>query len=485
MVLMGEIIRGFIAWLLSDNTSASTTYGNPDLHPIDTDQLAKELDLERQAELLGQRDIPRTDDTSLTGIESKIIQVIEKARQEYADWGSQRARLLNATVNHTDITPVALRALHLDSEFERKAGALLNEWSSTLKRLTLETQDRNEEYARFQTTHGLTNAAKIPSQWEKRFRLMILGFLILVEGGLNSVFFAQGMWGGLLDGLFYALIFAFINILLAYCYGRFFLPQLFHRQIVYKILGAVFLIVAFILIVALALLIAHYRDAVSSGASEAAAHIALETFRSNLLELRDIQSVLLCVVSIGFALGAAYDSFGLDDPYPGYGNVTRRRNQSIDDFALEIGLVREHLEALKVESLKELETHIDDMRVALHQLDQAILQKGETDTKLNNTFTNVDNCLDALLHRFRTSNKMHRKTKAPDYFSKGVTLRPVTRPDFNIAADQAKNQTQRLKLQEVESSTPRIRANIQSSYSRFFDSLKPLDDHFATVLEQK
>lgn len=477
---MGGLLRRFWDWVFSDSRNTTIAYGNPDAHPIDTGRLAKEHNLEREAERLGQRDIPRPDDKTPTGIESKIIQVIEKARQEYADWGSQRERLLNETINKTDISASALRALQLDAEFERKTGSQLNSSSSTLNQLKGEIQEQNREFETFQNDHGLlARAAKIPSDWEKVFRQTILGVLIIVEGSLNSVFFAQGMWGGLLDGLFYALLFAFINIALAYCYGRFFLPLLSHRRIFQNLIGGVLLIFAVAAIVALALLIAHYRDAVSGGSYEAAARIAWDTMREKPFDLKDIQSVLLCLVSIGFAIGAMYDAFGLDDSYPGYGNVTRSRNQAIDDHAHELELVREQLENSKADALKALDKLIDDMRVALLQLDQAIAQKSETGAKLTRAFTNVDNCLDTLMHQFRNTNTMHRKAAPPAYFSERVIPRPVTRPDFNVVADQEKYETQRRKLQEVESNAPRIRANIQSSYSRFFDRLKSLDEHFA------
>jgi len=473
------MIRRFFAWLFSESRSSSTTYGNPDLHPIDTVRLAKDLDLERQAELLGKQDIPRPDDRALTGIEAKIIQVIEKARQEYADWGSQRERLLNETINNTDISPSALWALQLDDEFERKTGSQLNASSSALNQLKGEIQERNTEYDIFQKDHGFVTAAKIPSDWEKVFRQTILGVLIIIEGGLNSVFFSQGLWGGLLDGLFYALMFAFINIGLAYCYGCFLLPQLFRRHTSHKIVGVVLFLFALAMIVTLALLIAHYRDAVSGGSYEAAARIAWDTFRDKPWDLKDIQSVLLCLVSIGFALGAMYDAFGLDDPYPGYGEVTRRRNQALDDHRQELELVRAQLENSKEDSLQELDRLIDNMRVALHQLDQAIAQKSETGAKLTRAFTNVDNCLDALLNQFRNTNTMHRKAAVPAYFSEHVILRPVIRPDFIVAADQERYESLRRKFQEVESNAPRIRANIQSSYGRFYERLKSLDEHFA------
>lgn len=479
---MGGFFDRFLRWLQSDSKSAPRTHGNPDLHPIDTNRLAKELDLEREAERLGKKELPQSSDKSPIGTEFRVIQVIEKARQDYADWGAQRVRLLNEIITSTDVTPLTRLALQQDAEFERRAGALLNEWSTPLKQLIDDVREKTQGYEHYRKAQDLTQRpAQIPTDWERRLRHTGLFALVLLEAGLNSVFFAQGMWGGLLDGIFYALFFAALNIALAYCYGRFFLPQVFHRSPVRKAIGIVLLAVSVAAIVAVALLIAHYRDAVSGGAYENAARTAWETFRSTPTTLQDVHSAMLCAISIVFALVAVYDAFGLDDPYPGYGRMARRRNQAIADHAIELGAIREQLEIMKAESLAGLDQFIDKAEIQLNQLDQAIAQKAETDTKLANAFTNVDNCLEALLNMFRQHNRMHRSTPAPDYFTWPVTQRPIVRPDCTTSADKVKYQVQKVALDDLNQGLPRIRANIQRAYSRLYDGLTSLDEHFPTV----
>lgn len=129
----------FWVWLSSAPTPARAT-GDPDLHPINTQRLANELDLEKEAERLGKRELPPTDSTDLTGLESKLIQVVEKARQGYADWASRRLKILNNEINSIDLTPVTKQALQLDAEFERRANALLHDWTATLKQHSDDTR---------------------------------------------------------------------------------------------------------------------------------------------------------------------------------------------------------------------------------------------------------------------------------------------------------------------------------------------------------
>src|SRR5205085_1503025 len=111
--------------------------------------------------------------------------------------------------------------------------------------------------------------------------------------------------------------------------------------------------------------------------------------------------------------GAIVDSFGLDDPYPGYGKVHRRLAQARGDFRQDLETVREALSELKEESLGELDGLLDKMQLNLKRLDEAISHKETVKARLGTAFLNVDNSLDALIQQFRTSNRVHRKTAVP------------------------------------------------------------------------
>lgn len=95
------------SWLFNRPSTRPTNLGNPDLNPIDTEQLAKELNLDQQAESLGKRNLPGRNDENLTGLESKIIQVVQKARQDYVDWAHERLKHLNREINAVDLSLIA------------------------------------------------------------------------------------------------------------------------------------------------------------------------------------------------------------------------------------------------------------------------------------------------------------------------------------------------------------------------------------------
>ncbi|MEX2164987.1 MAG: hypothetical protein WD823_12200 [Sulfuricaulis sp.] len=476
MGLFGALWHSLKNWFLAGDSARPASFGNPDLYPIDTERLAKELGVEQEAERLGKRGIPASDAKELTGIEHKIIQVIEKARQSYLDWANDRLTHLNQEINALDIAPVVQKIRQLDAEFERRASALLDAWLSTLKRSVDEMSVRVRDYTDFIAANSLNRAPNYPTGASTYLRYTILGALVLVEGLLNSVFFAQGAWGGLIEGFFYAVLFAAVNIGLAWLYGRHVFPEVFHSHPARKFLGIVLIPVCLAAMVAVALVISHFRDAATSGNMTGAGEFALARIRSTPFELKDIYSWLLAFISFGFAVGAVIDSFGLDDRYPGYGKAHRSLMEARSDYEEDMNAVREELSALKEEVLAELERLLDRAQLNLKRLDEAILHKDTVEKRVGTAFADVDNCIKALIGKFRTSNQVHRVAPPPKYFSVRPKLRSLDVPDFKVLDDRTKYNEQRSLQQSVQSDVQAIRANIQTSFNKQFDRLLPVEE---------
>lgn len=476
MGLFRALWRSIKNWFLAGDSARPASFGNPDLYPIDTERVAKELGVEEEAERLGKKDHPATDAKELSGIERKIIQVVEKARQSYLDWGNDRLRHFNQDINDLDVEPLSQKIRQLDAEFERRASPLLDGWLSTLNGTIGVMRDRENDYRTFVQNNFLARAPHYPTDAARFVRYVILAALVLVEGICNSVFFAQGAWGGLVEGFFYASIFAGINIGLAWFYGWFVFPEALHKNPVRKAFGFILIPVCLVAIVAVALVISHFRDAATSGNVDGAARFALERIRADPFDLKDIYSWLLAFISVAFAVGAVIDSFGLDDPYPGYGKAHRALVEAKGDYEEDMDDVREELSSLKEEVLAELDRLLDRMQLNLKRLDEAILHKESVEKRLKTAFPDVDNCLDALIQKFRDSNKVHRNSKPPKYFSKRVEPEVLEVPDFKIADDRRKYDRQRAIYQAVQMEVQSIRAKIQASFNKQFDRLLPVEE---------
>lgn len=474
-------LKRFLQWL-SFKPVRVDRYGDPDIYAIDTDRIAEEIGLEEEARRLGTASLPATTDTELTGIESRIVRRVEKARQDFIAWGADQLKILNQEIERRDLTALLNKAGQADKEFERNASSLLGEREQVLNELAANARAATSELEEFRIRHHLNRQASYPDRAEAFFRFSLLVLLIVMEGALNAVFFAKGVSTGLVGGFIYAASFAFVNVTFAYLWGCWMLPNLNHRNPVRKILGLLSAPAAVATAFGIALLIAHFRDALS-GVVEDAPRVALASLRDHPLELWEVQSWVLFAVSFLFALIALADSYGMDDLYPGYGAASRRRKSAVDAYALELEAVWAELQKLKDESLADLNRAAAESKAVLQALHETIEHKVAVGVRLRNALADVDNCLDTLLRTFRDLNKLHRKTPCPAYFAERPRLLDLRRPDFSVDRDRRKYADQFTLMDVFVERLETIRGNIQSSFVRHRDGLKPLDVHFGSTPE--
>lgn len=465
----------FRQWLLSDTPARPQHLGNPDLHPIDTEQLAKELKVVEDAETLGRKDLPATGSSGLTGPEAKIVQVIEKARQDYLDWGADRLKVLNQQIKAADIASMLARVRDLVDEFERKASERIDRWAAELAALAKSVEHREQDYAAFVRENQISRPPNCPTNSAKLLRRAWLGAFVLVEGAANSVFFAQGVWGGLVEGFFYAAMFAATNVLIGYVSGRYVWPERNHVAPLRKAIGWIGVPVTVAAIVLMAFVIGHFRDAATSGNMANGAQVALAQLKDAPFALKDIYSWLLAGISVAFAAGALLASYGLDDPYPGYGNVYRDLVEAKTDWESQLQGVRDELSEMKDEALEQLDSLLERMKTELRKLDESIGNKQGVEQRLITAFAHVDLCLEALILKFRTANELNRNTERPEYFAIMPKPKALTLPDFNTTADRRKYNEQEKAFREIQDHATEIRASIQASFSKQFDRLVPIE----------
>lgn len=473
-----NFLTRFLQWLFVKPPKVER-YGDPDTYAIDTEKIAKETNLEEEARRMGEANLPASGETELCGIETLILRRVERARQDFLAWGADQFKVLSQEVERRDITPIVNKAGQADREFERMASSLLAEKDKVLTELAAAANTSAAELNEFRSRHRLNRQAIYPDGAGTFFRVSVLVLLVVIEAALNAVFFAKGLSTGLVGGFVYAGAFAFANVAFACVWGRWMLPNLHHRHPFRKLLGALAVPAAGATALAVALLIAHFRDALTLDLADAP-RAALESLRDTPFVLQEVQSWVLFGVSLLFALIALVDSFGLDDAYPGYGAVDRRKKVAFNAYVLELEDVRTALQQLKDEALAALERAMAESRAGLQALHEAMEQKTTTGTRFRNVLADVDNCLDTLLRRFRDINKLHRATPCPAYFAERPRLVDLRRTDFSVDKDRRKYTDQAVLLQEFVDRIEGLRSNIQSSFVRHRNGLEPLDVQFET-----
>lgn len=451
---------------------------HPTLNPIDIEQLAAELRLKEEAQRLGAQGVPTQTSAVLSGPEMAVLHRVEKQRQEYMQWGAIRLANVNNDIHSCNLIQRINRALAADETFEANVNAVITRRDHQLQRLAQAKQSKQDELQKFRDTNGLTRDARLPSKLNRWSKWAALFLCVLVEGLLNANFFAQGLDDGLVGGFIYAFLLALVNVSLAFVIGRHLVPYLVHRRSGLKYFGLFGLALMLICVGGVGLAIAHFRDTLTAGVPDAAV-ATLQALRDKPLELHDIMSWLLFLLSACFGLSAGFAGFSFLDRYPGYTAITAETNEASDDYEDELQDLMDELDEERDRAIASVEATLRDGQEALRKLGGAIRNKQESGIDFLHVMQEAERALATLLMAFRTENTVARQgLPAPAYFDNIPTLEELPLPDFSVESDEAILSQQKALVDELLAEEQEIRSRIQNAFNQRYQLLRPLNAQF-------
>lgn len=471
------LLERFWNWLTTSSRASGEEWRR-DLCPLDIETIAKELNLIKEARRLGAAGLPAADATMLSAPEAGVVQRIEKARQDYVDWGVLRRSVLSEDLSRRNVTQDVNRAAKADEEFERLASGLLTERHGHLFGLGEFARKREAELTAFKTKHALVRDALYPTPTGTYFRYSILFLLIIVEGALNAGFFAQGLDTGYLGGFTSAGILATINVVIAFAFGKFPIRYVNHSNAFLRRPAFLALALSLTIVIGMGLGIAHYRDSLNAEVANAA-QSAFRDIVESPFRLRDFFSWALFIVSIAFGIASLFDGLYTDDLYPGYGSISRRTRDAVDDYNDELNTVRAALENRRNGVLQFVDETVPKSQVLVVEMESIIEGKKMAAWRLATAQHRAEHSLEALIRRFRTENELHRhEIPRPRYFDEQVVLQPIHIPDLTTTLDEVAVAEQKALVSALLANLQDIRARIQAAFNIQFDRLKPLGSHF-------
>ena len=406
---------------------------------LDVVALKKNLRLEQRGQDRGAQDSPPQDMAGFDDVEQEIVTRIETDRREsnnvYIDQlRSYRERAAN---------------LGFRQRLDRLASAA-DKAVSDLKKLENLERDRlyqarkavvlsSRELERFRAEHRLTRPSQHPVS--RVFHLGILVVILLGEAIMNGSFLAEGHEFGLVGGMSLAGLIAALNLAYGFVVGRWIAPLTIHVRGWRRVLGFVVLPVLVALDAFSALAVAHYRDAMVSGPLDNPGGYAIDMIQRialspEMLRLDTIESWLLALMTLAFWIIAAADGWKYDDPYPGYGSITRKHDVDAENYFAVKSEIFDNLTHARDEAL-------EDMSQAAHEIDE---RKGELRsinegrTRLVRQFeeylSHLEQVGNDLLQTYREANRRARGTLAPRHFSERWSM---AKP--NTASDAAPDNT--------------------------------------------
>jgi hypothetical protein len=400
--------------------------------------MAERLRLAERGEENGKENRPQSSSKQLDRVETETTDI---AQQEYAravDIYRQGVENYDRRIYGSAIETLGVEivgaAQHAVSEYIRVAHQATDEIGLYRKNLN----ETEKEYEDFRAENKLTRGCRSPHGHVIHIGVILL--ILLVDSIVNGYFLSSRNEFGLLGGVMQAIIVAGANILLGWFAGWFAIPNFLHKS-AWRRLGG-FIALAFLLAVILGLNLsfAHYRDVFTLGLDNPEQRALAQVIEKPFI-LHDVKSWWLAGIGLIFSVISLIDGYKWDDPYPGYGDVSRRRDARREEYqdAKHVWLTAlgERREQARAE-VGEIRHNIDMMQ---GEIQQAGLGRRNFTAAFNAHLGHLESAANQLLDVYRDANRRARSTPMPDHFEQRWRLTQTEFPvPHEIDRDQLKKQ---------------------------------------------
>jgi hypothetical protein len=387
---------------------------------IDVEKIKKDLNLVREGEARGKKDIPPTPSEAPDDIEYKIITTMEaefKRQQQIMNeqMGVYQQRISKLDLAHEAIN-IAATAQRASTEFIVK----VDDGKAKLFTLWRNFCMIEDQWNEFRTKNRLAHPADYPIS--KLWNFAIILVILMVESILNGTFLARGLETGLIGGVIEAFVIAAVNVGFGFFLGDSIMRYAFHRNYLLRFVTFIEVPISCGIAITFNLLVGHYRDALGGADPMHASSAAIDSFLAHPLQLAALESWILFCVGIFFCLVAAVDGFKMDDPYPGYGKISRKHEEIMREYTDEKANIIDDLSHTRDQALdyiREARQNLSTRRTELaHILDlrQKLIQYFDVHQNYLNRAAND------LLSTYRSANMQARTSPPPAHFNNSYAV---------------------------------------------------------------
>ena len=297
--------------------------------------LAVELALEDAAQADAVAGLPGQDAQAMTAAETKAIDAaheeVKKEVQGVNDCRLAAHKALDECQSTLDKAGEARRGIEAETPPTRK----------NLSRLEEERDRASAAYTAFKSKHRLTREA---SRDDRITQVTWAIVVAVIESMVNSYFYLPISDLGLLGGFFTAGFVSVVNVAFAFLGGALGLRFLGHIEPSKKLGGVVALIACLsicVLVIALSALLRGHVDALGAAGGldtgtlfDSAWEASLASFAAQDVWalFSSLNSFLLTFVGALCAVVGFWKGWAYDDPYPGFGNAYRHKEQTQQDY---------------------------------------------------------------------------------------------------------------------------------------------------------
>ncbi|MDO1560120.1 hypothetical protein Q0812_11850 [Brevundimonas sp. 2R-24] len=430
---------------------------------IDREATSERLRLRERGTEQGALEQPpshlRTLDFVEAEIATHVLEVYARAQSDAAnsirtyDGRSAELALLGST------SSIAASARLAVSDFRASVGNALN-------RLANRKDDIESSYSElreFCLEHGLRRPAHRalsgPAGWGA-----IVGAWG-VETLLNASLLRQNDDMGYLGGVVAAGTIGALNVGIAAVVGRLVWPQTLHRAPMRKVIGWTVTALWIVLMLVWNVGAAHYRDAKVSGVENP--EVQALAMMSGAPD--SIYSWALLLAGILFAALAALSGFRMDDPYPGFGRVSRRHDERCDAYASAVESATAELQEIRDEAVDEVASVRDELAGQAAERGQILAARAAFVRRFDEFSNQLEVIANSLLQDYRAANQAARSTPSPPTFSTPWVLpRTVLPPPPPLPVSET-------DIRSAETMLDRAIGDLSSAFDEAVGAFEPLD----------
>jgi hypothetical protein len=406
---------------------------------LDIPATAERLRLTQRGEESGRENRPAAD--AFPGrAESEIAEIVQEEYAHAVDIYRQGLENYDRRIhgNSLETLGVDIRGAAQDAIAEYTLVAHKAQEEISLDRKNLD--DVEQEFDNFKLANNLRRGCQTFKGHFVHIGAVLL--ILIIDTIMNGYFLSIRDEFGLLGGMLQAIIVAVMNIVLGFIAGWLALPSIIHKSPLRRMGGLVGLSILLSMIFGLNLSFAHYRDLFVLGVASPEQQTLSDVLERPFV-LHDVKSVWLGCIGLLFAFASLIDGFKWDDPYPGYGEITRRREARREEY-----LDRKHcwLELIK-EKREQARAEVGEIRRDINIMQGEMLQASIGRRGFTASFfvhvSHLEAAGNQLIDIYREANRRARSTPAPNYFEQQWRLTQTELPiPSEIDQDHLKKQIQ-------------------------------------------
>lgn len=382
--------------------------------PVDVAAQAKAYRLEQRGTEDGAVDRPETNSDLPALAEQEILAAIHSERERCLGDLSAHLRAERDALAHLQTAMDIAGMRQAAGEAMADFAAVDASNGTVLAHAREHVVSFSKELEEFRGRNCLTRAARQPTN--RSFTWVLMAFLIMIEGVLNAVFFADGSDLGLVGGATTAAMFSAFNVAWGVLNGWFPLRWAHHHNRLIKVAGLVAFPVFCVVSVALNAFIAHYRDVAQATPAADPLKAAFSGLLHNPFGLLSIESWVLFGLGLFFAAIAVAKGFALDDPHPGYGAHDRRHAAARSTYDQARQDVLDHASQVRDEFTAEAREKIETLRGSSSQRQQLLAARARNLSEFTAHEANLAQAAHQLLTMYRMANQATRSTPPPPRF---------------------------------------------------------------------